>query len=461
MGKALAVGIGLLLEDGTAHLRAGHVRKAEAAYRRVLKVQSNHLEALHLLGVATFQAGRYDDAERLLRRAVAGDPRVARYYNNLGNLLHSRGKQDDAIAAYRRAVELDKTLSEASQNLADIVVQRTRSDRAGNSGHRGRTALPAEVPKRPRPTRRQRGSAKLPTLFYGAMQPPNFGDELNASLWERFIPGLFGDAITTAEAGRQDMPEDDVLFVGIGTLLNGRLPPKPRKLVFGTGCGYGAPPPVIDGRWKIYCVRGPRTAKLLNIDLDLAITDPGMLVGQYTATPAQRPGGWGFMPHHFSSFMAPWREICEAAGVRYIDPALPVDDVIAAIAGCDCLIAEALHGAITADALRVPWIAVEAYPHILRFKWLDWCESIGLEHQPNPMSPIPDPRRNPRPDEDFLLYLKTMETLSDREVGASRLAAIKAGVDPKLSRDDVHDSLIARLLERLDTLRRDLGFDAA
>ncbi|HEY2153259.1 MAG TPA: hypothetical protein VGH34_20790 [Vicinamibacterales bacterium] len=74
------------------------------------------------------------------------------------------------------------------------------------------------------------------------------------------------------------MPDalDDV--VGIGTLLNSRLPRARRTVVFGAGYGYGERPP-IDSTWHIYCVRGPFTAQVLKLPTRLGVTDPGVLVG--------------------------------------------------------------------------------------------------------------------------------------------------------------------------------------
>ncbi len=80
----------------------------------------------------------------------------------------------------------------------------------------------------------------------------NFGDDLNAWLWPRLIPDLLDD-------------NPDTLFLGIGTLLNNRLPSRPRKVVFGTGAGYGESLPSLDERWRIYCVRGPLTAMALGL----------------------------------------------------------------------------------------------------------------------------------------------------------------------------------------------------
>jgi succinoglycan biosynthesis protein ExoV len=70
----------------------------------------------------------------------------------------------------------------------------------------------------------------------------NFGDELNGWLWSE----LLGDACSDAA--------DDVLFVGIGTILDRNLPPARVTVVFGTGVGYTSVPRDIatpSTRWRI------------------------------------------------------------------------------------------------------------------------------------------------------------------------------------------------------------------
>ena len=85
----------------------------------------------------------------------------------------------------------------------------------------------------------------------------NFGDELNRWLWPELLGDVTGDT------------RDDVLFVGIGTILDRHLPPARVTIVFGTGVGYAAAPRDLlphSARWRIYGVRGPMTARALNID---------------------------------------------------------------------------------------------------------------------------------------------------------------------------------------------------
>jgi succinoglycan biosynthesis protein ExoV len=198
----------------------------------------------------------------------------------------------------------------------------------------------------------------------------NFGDELGPWLWRRLLPDAFDD-------------DDRELFVGIGTLLNNKLPRARRTVVFGAGYGYGELP-LIDSTWHIYCVRGPFTAQVLNLPPSLGVTDPGVLVGSMDlpAEPRHVAHEFAYMPH-WSFACDEWRHVCDQIGFSYIDPRADVDTVLAQIRGTKVLIAEAMHGAIVADALRVPWIPVWNDPAIYHFKWRDWCASLGLPYSPH------------------------------------------------------------------------------
>jgi succinoglycan biosynthesis protein ExoV len=67
----------------------------------------------------------------------------------------------------------------------------------------------------------------------------NFGDELNRWLW----PQIFGRAITGfghhGVETRAENNAEDLLFYGIGTILDDRIPEQPEKIIFGSGAGYG------------------------------------------------------------------------------------------------------------------------------------------------------------------------------------------------------------------------------
>ena len=198
----------------------------------------------------------------------------------------------------------------------------------------------------------------------------NFGDDLNPWLWPQLFPKPIEQCF-----------DNDTLFVGIGSLLNHKIPVEPpKKIVFGSGFSYGSLPKMND-LWQFICVRGPLTAKTLGLPHDKVITDSALLLLKVGNPSQKKSHKASFMPHHQTAKYDSWKEICNALDIHYIDPAAPVQETIDAICGSSVLITEAMHGAIVADAYRVPWIPVRTRPRIVEFKWQDWCLSLGIEHE--------------------------------------------------------------------------------
>jgi len=215
-------------------------------------------------------------------------------------------------------------------------------------------------------------------------QQPNFGDDLNRWLWPKLAPGLFSGFFGE---GDRTSNQADTVFIGTGTLLNHklgrRIAPAKKAVIFGTGAGYERPMQSVPSQWDICCVRGPLSAKQLGLPPEKAITDGGLLIAK-VFSPSNQPSGCSFMPHIHSANDAGdrWETICEMAGMRYIDPRWPIEQVLSAIGNSERLLTEAMHGAIAADALRVPWLPVVTTPRIYRFKWQDWCASMDLFYHP-------------------------------------------------------------------------------
>lgn len=218
-------------------------------------------------------------------------------------------------------------------------------------------------------------------LYYHKDPLGNFGDDLNPWLWNQLLPGVFNGTcfhdpkLRDVENGRES------LFVGIGTLLNQNIPEEPKKAIFATGSGYGNDP-MRDDTWTVYCVRGPRTAAKLGLTEDHAVTDGAALVSTLDLDRSARRIPVAFMPHVTSARSGYWQQVCDALNIHYLDPQGSVEEVFEQLLATDLLIAEAMHGAILADTLRIPWVPVTTTPLILSFKWLDWCESLSLPYQP-------------------------------------------------------------------------------
>ena len=214
-------------------------------------------------------------------------------------------------------------------------------------------------------------------LFYYKDEIGNFGDDLNPWLWDKLLPDYFDN-------------DDSEYLVGIGTLINDKLPKDKKKIIFGSGYGYGKLP-VIDETYNFLAVRGPKTAEILGLNPNLAVTDSAILVRTvYSAEQSDKKYKFGFMPHCLSSKYFDWSEICKNLNINYICAEWSVDKVLAEMSSCEIMICEAMHGAIVADALRIPWIPVRCYDYIFSFKWEDWLSTINLPYEPHSITSIYD-----------------------------------------------------------------------
>ncbi len=208
--------------------------------------------------------------------------------------------------------------------------------------------------------------------YYWESHHGNFGDDLNLWLWDFLLPG-FRDV------------HPDVLLVGVGTVLNPvLLPSGQKKLVVGSGYGYGTPPETGNAaEWDVRAVRGPLTAQKLGLSPDMGVTDPAAMITdmpEFQNLPKIHKKT--FIPHWESAEFGMWRSVCEPVGLTYLDPRGEAKSVIRQIAQSELIVAESMHGAILADAFRVPWVAVSTSRSINNFKWNDWASSVGTTYEP-------------------------------------------------------------------------------
>lgn len=284
-------------------------------------------------------------------------------------------------------------------------------------------------------------------LFYCHIPGGNFGDELNTYLWPRLIPNAFDGTVRFEPKSRQTVrlaDPNEQLFVGIGTLIRNDLPESATKHVFGSGIGYGVPPQM-GPHWSMHCVRGPLTAHALGLEPDKAITDPAILVRLLPRGPIQKVYTHSFMPHWEMSLSGDWERVCRILGVHYIDPRWAPSRVLQHIQQTSTLVTEALHGAIVADALRIPWIPVSSHHTVLKFKWDDWCRSIGIEYTPTAVPAFWKPR--PGPEGNFINGAKEIQA-------ALVLSRVRCRGVPMLSREGTMERLTDRLLSSLSVFCR-------
>jgi pyruvyltransferase len=186
---------------------------------------------------------------------------------------------------------------------------------------------------------------------------PNFGDTLTHTLLNHL-----------GVAHERSRPEDADLIM-TGSILE-HMPSGWAGTVLGAGKLRQRSDIRIPLRHaKFLGVRGPLTAK--DIGGDLVLGDPGLLAPHIVhANPATIE--LGVIPH----FMDIWLYDQYAWGKR-IDPKRGAKAVLTDISLCKQVVTSSLHGAIVADALGIPRLAV---PFDSEFKWYDYANSVGDSH---------------------------------------------------------------------------------
>jgi succinoglycan biosynthesis protein ExoV len=262
----------------------------------------------------------------------------------------------------------------------------------------------------------------------------NFGDELNLWLWPKELGSLIDSC-------------SSVTLVGIGTVLSNKLERFSEIAVCGAGAGYGS---VDRSRLKgwAYSVRGRLTADRLRLPEAVGIVDPGVLVSRHTQRPAQTRTEVAYMPHAFEVARAGsmLKTICTDNGIRLIDPCDDVPTVIDQINTCRLLVTEAMHGAIVADSLRIPWCPVVTSGGILQFKWQDFCDSVGLQYRARRIAKFAR-----------LRSLGKWYEIVERKLFEYQLRRIVRAEVSVLSEDSVIEQQTSRLLEKLECLKGDLA----
>ncbi len=213
-------------------------------------------------------------------------------------------------------------------------------------------------------------------LFYHRPARGNVGDDLNAALWPRLLPDL------------DDLRGADWL-VGAGTIIDRRLFALPgQKLVLGAGCRPEPRRPDFGDDVEFLGVRGTLSAEFLGLPARCAACDPGFVVSRWRGYRASGAGVVALVPHVYSEDGSGIAAAAAAAGLEVISPRLPLEAFLWRLGHCSRVYCESLHGAILADALRVPWTRVRISAHYYEgtgvndFKWRDAFSVLGMDPVP-------------------------------------------------------------------------------
>jgi predicted O-linked N-acetylglucosamine transferase (SPINDLY family) len=108
----------------------GQLAQAQLVYDEILKVDPNHANSLHFLGVCRYQNGQLEQAAELISRSIHLEPRSPSANHNYGEVLKSLARFDEAIVSYEKAISLKPDYSEAYNNRGIALANLKRLDEA-------------------------------------------------------------------------------------------------------------------------------------------------------------------------------------------------------------------------------------------------------------------------------------------------------------------------------------------
>ena len=215
-------------------------------------------------------------------------------------------------------------------------------------------------------------------IFFRAKDYTNFGDELNPYIFHHFFPDFFNQT-----------HNDKINFYGIGTIIDSRINSEEKNIIFGTGI-RDITIPYDKKKWDVRFLRGPISSNVLGYNGEKFIADAAYcMLCDKTLLPQNKikKYEYSFMPHYRQMDKINWNLIERITGIHIIDPRKSLSYVFEEIAQTKKLLTIAMHGAIVADLLRIPWLRIKMEaigsepPVISDIKWLDFLLALNLKDE--------------------------------------------------------------------------------
>ena len=109
--------------EGLLLHQQGQLEPAQELYQKVLGLQANHFDALHLSGVIAGQRKNFAQAIVLIRQALALNSHSSTAHYNLGSALAELKMYEEALLSYRQAIALDDNYAEAHGSRGDVYLE--------------------------------------------------------------------------------------------------------------------------------------------------------------------------------------------------------------------------------------------------------------------------------------------------------------------------------------------------
>ena len=134
------------IEAALAAHHAGRLDEAERLYRRILRAEPEHFDALHCLGIIQHQAGRNERALGFFERALRTNRQSSQLHNNRAATLNALNRAPEALASLDQALALNPRDPTLHYNRGNTLMTLQRDAEALASFTRAVTLNPAFLP---------------------------------------------------------------------------------------------------------------------------------------------------------------------------------------------------------------------------------------------------------------------------------------------------------------------------
>ncbi len=122
-GSAL---IGEFLQRAVDVHNNGDLETAEALYRKILEIDPQNADVLHLLGFLAYQVGFGEEGAALIEEAIQLAPEIALFQSNLAKIYLSEKELEKAEIAYRRSLELNPDDLDIMNDLGNLLREKEK-----------------------------------------------------------------------------------------------------------------------------------------------------------------------------------------------------------------------------------------------------------------------------------------------------------------------------------------------
>ena len=125
-----------------AYFNLGKFQEAKEAFKRVLKLDPFHFEAMVNLGILLAQEGELEEAKKAFTFTLKYYPNSIEAWNNLGLIEFELGNFDEAEKCYRKALEINESFVESWINLSTILIEKGLFKEAISALEKAKTFAP-------------------------------------------------------------------------------------------------------------------------------------------------------------------------------------------------------------------------------------------------------------------------------------------------------------------------------